>query len=475
VGNWNVGAVALHTVKVTNANPFFGTGKQVGVYLQVGALTTELEGLGMKSDRVFEENGQITDISNYQERTTSCESGPEHEIVYVNETIANNAGAPQYDRLTTCGLALRASRNFQSLDQVRMWLGTGLEVTRFHPAERGSAGPSNLFPDLVHFLLTDTTAGIGKVFKDELIDLDSFSEACQFLRTNQLFFNGAIAEPQNLRSYISEQAPYFLLNFVIANGKFALQPAFPVDGSGNISRGPVPISALFTGGNIIEDTFTVEYLEADQRRDFIAAMRWRDERKNQLPEEQTLTVRWAEAGSETYPMESFDMTAFCCSREHALIVAKFFLSLRRHVTHTVTFKTSPHGLSLAPGDFIRVITQSSPYQAANNGVIEADGRVVATVPLPDGAYPIYWFDRATDNTPEGMMTISGGKAVESYLRDTLFTLKYAGQSATVYQVEQLTIDEDGLVEIAAAEFPVTADLVSQVALDVLSDHFIEDY
>jgi len=474
-GNWKVGATALHTVTVSAGNPFFKAGEQVGVYFRVTSHREEIEAVGMRSDRVFEENGQITDLSNYSERTTSCESGPEHSITYVNETIANDAGAPQYGQLTTCGLSLRASRNFQSLDQVRVWLATGLEVERFHPAERGTIGPSNLFPDLVHYLLTDATAGLGKVFRAELLDLDSFSGACQFLRTNKLFFNGAIAEPQNLRSYISEQAPYFMLNFVIANGRFALQPAFPVDASGNISTGPVPISALFTAGNIVEDTFKVEYLEADQRRNFIAAMRWRDERTNQLPEERTVTVRWAEAESETYPMESFDMTGFCCSEEHAVKVAKFFLSLRRRVTHTVSFKTSPHGLSLAPGDYIKVLTQASPYQAANNGVIEADGSVIAAQPLADGAYPIYWYDRSTDSTPEGLMTVADGKVAEAHLLDTLFTLKYAGESATVYQVEQLSIEEDGLVEVVAAEFPVTSDLVSQVALDVQSDAFIKDY
>ena len=103
----------------------------------------------------------------------------------------------------------------------------------------------------------------------------AFTDACQFLRTNQLFFNGAITEPQNLRDYITEIAPFFLMDFGIINGKFSFTPVIPSDtDAGAISLGTVPISALFTEGNIIEGTFEVEYLEADQRRDFIAVMRW---------------------------------------------------------------------------------------------------------------------------------------------------------------------------------------------------------
>ena len=35
----------------------------------------------------------------------------------------------------------------------------------------------------------------------------------------------------------------------------------------------------------------------------------------QLPEEKTLVVRFAESGSDQYPIEAFDLTQFCTSRE----------------------------------------------------------------------------------------------------------------------------------------------------------------
>lgn len=475
-GNWVAGTEALYTVPITPGNPFYKATATVGAYFRVNQVAQEVEVIGMNSDRIFEENGQITDLSNYTERTTSNENGPEHTIVYVNETVANDAGAPQYDNLTTCGLALRAGRNFQTMDQVRVWLKSGTWVPRLHPDDGGTAGPSNLFPDLVYFLLTDQQAGLGSTFSKDLIDTASFAKACRFLRANKLFFNGALANPQNVRDYLAQMAPYFLLNFVIANGRFALEPAIPVDAAGNISLGPVPISAMFTAGNIIEDTFRIDYLEADQRRDFLALLTWRLEHVNDFAEERTVSVFWNEAGGGGYPVETFNMADFCCSEEHAVLFGRFSLSVRRRVTHTVSFKTTPYGLNLAPGNYIRVATEASPYHAANNGVIAADGTVTSSGTITDGSYPIFYYDRISSDTKEGEMTVADGRVIEPALHDTLFTVKYAAASQGVYQVEQLTLDEDGLVEIVAAEHPVDEGLVSLIARDITNGaNFSKDY
>ena len=474
-GRWTVGTRVLHTVQVSSANPFFSTGARVGIEYGIAGVQQQVAGVAMSADRVFEENGQITDMSNYEERTTSCESNPEHEVVYVNESVRNTS-APQYSKLSSCGLALRAGTGFTSVEQLRVWLASGMEVLRFHPSERGSTGPSNMLPDLIYHLMTDTVSGLGKFFSNELIDAESFSRTATFLKANRLYFNGAITDVENVRSYITQVAPFFLCDFVIGNGRFALEPAVPVTSAGSISAGAVPITALFTDGNIIDGTFTVEHLEADQRRDFNAMMRWRDERVNKLPEEQTLRVRWNEAGSETYPMESFDMTEFCCSEDHAELVARFFLSIRRRITHTISFKTTPEGLALAPGDYIKVITQSSPYHAANNGVVEADGTLVMSTHLDDGAYPVWYYDKTVDAVVDGTMSVSGGKAVEANLHGTLVTIRYAGTSSTVYQVQELTLEEDGLVSVVAMEHPTTGDGISLIAMDLLSPGaFTVDY
>ena len=471
-GTWSAGMTAKETQTVSAGNPFMDRGEKVGLWFQASNMQQVETAPGMSGKRVFEQNGQITDLANYKERQTSCESNPEHEVVYVNETIGNDGKVPEYERLTTCGLVLRAGDAFSSIDKLRLWLRGGIEVKRFHPSERDGYGPSNMLPDLLYYLLTDNVGGIGATFPSELIDEDSLSKACQFLRANKLFYNGAVSEPQNLRSWISGVAPYFLLNFVIANGKFALQPALPVDSAGNISLGSVDIAGLFTSGNIIEDTFGVEYLDMEQRRPFAAAMRWRVEWENGLAEERVLSVREQVPGSENFPMESIDLTAFCTSRRHAELAARFALSLRKRITHTVTFKTTPYGLELAPGDFIRVVTQANPYQASNNGVIKADGELTSTTPLTDGQYGITWYNRATSDIEDRTMTVSNGKVLEEALRDSVYTLKSNSESAGVYQIEQLTLDEEGLVEIVGVEFPTTSDLVSLIALDVMEGVYL---
>ena len=476
-GDWSTGINISDIRTVSSSNPFRPAGSEVGVCYQVSATTlVEVDGT-LVADRIFEQNAQITDISNYAERTTSNTSSAEHNIVYVTETLKSREYSVNYDKLTSCALAIRSGREFSRIDQLRVWLKTGVEVTRFLPSERGSIGPSNLLPDLVYYLMTDPTAGMGKTFSDKLIDLDSFSSTCTFLKTNKLFFNGAITEPENLRNYITGIAPYFLLDFSITDGRFSFIPAIPTTSSGNISLSAVPISALFTDGNIIEGTFEAQYLEADQRRNFIALMRWRYEQVNKLPTERTVSIRFAEAGSQDYPIESFDMTDYCCSEEHAVVAAKYLLSLRRRVTHNIAFKTTPLGLNLAPGNYIKVVTQVSPYQAANNGIIEADGTLVMTTAITDNVYPIWYFDRAQDTTVEGNMTVVNGKVQEEQLWDTIVTLRYPGISTSIYQVQELTLEDDGLVKILALEHPTDASGISQIAKDLIkgSGNFVRGY
>lgn len=466
-GSWVNGALMENNALVSSGNPFYKAGSYVGVRLRVLSLQTVALPPDFVADRVFELKSQVTDVSFYNSLLQkSNESQPEHEIVYVNESIANT-NAPQYTQLTTCGLALKASRNFTSLDQLRVWLGTGIPVRRFQPGI-SSIGPSNKFTDLVYYLLTDKTAGAGAVVSPDLIKAEDFPATAQFLEQNKLFFDGAIDQSTNLRQFIGDTAPFFLCSFVIADGRFSLVPAVPIDSSGAISNAPVKIKQLFTSGNIIEDSFSVEYLAAEERKDFQAVMRYRKETRNQLPQEQTLAVRWAELGSDLHSVESFDMTQYCTSRDHALLVAKYFLSIRRRVTHTVKFQTTPYGIDLAPGDYIKVITQASPYSAANNGAIDASGNITAAVELANGSYTIVYWTQTNDGSVTATLTVAGGKAVQTALWNSIFTINNVSTSSNVYMVEQLTLNEDGLVEIAATEFPCTSTDNSLIALDLTS-------
>jgi hypothetical protein len=467
-GAWTLNAVAEATRTVSSGNPFLAAGTTVGVRLRVLSLETVVTPPGFTAERAFESNSQINDISFYDSLLTkSNESAPEHEIVYVNESVSNTV-TPQYSKLTLAGLALKASRNFTSLNQLRVWLADGISVRKFQFDAPAEIGPSNKFTDLVYYLLTDKTAGAGNVISPALIDTTGLPQTSQFLKQYKLFFDGAIDQPTNIRQFISELAPFFLCSFVIKNGQFSVIPAVPTTDSGSISTAPVKIKQLFTSGNIIENSFNVEYLSSEERKNFAAVMRYRKERRNQLPEEQTLVVRWADLPESTN-IETFDMTQYCTSRQHAFMAAKYFMSLRRRVTHTVTFKTTPYGMDLAPGDYIRVITQANIYNAANNGVVSSTGEITAVQPLSDGRYTVFYWNANFDDPKTEQMTVADGKAVEAKFFDSVFTVETSATTSNAYMIEQLTLGEDGLVDIVAVDFPTTTTLNSTLALDLLND------
>jgi hypothetical protein len=151
------------------------------------------------------------------------------------------------------------------------------------------------------------------------------------------------------------------------------------------------------------------------------------------------------------------------------MAAKYFLSLRRRVTHTVSFKTTPYGMDLAPGDYIRVITQSNIYNAANNGVISSTGEITSVQSLSDGRYSVFYWNANFDDPKTEEMTVADGKAVESKFFDSVFTVETSATSSNAYMIEQLTLGEDGLVDIVAVDFPTTTALNSTLALDLLND------
>lgn len=468
-GTWRTGETVDVLRTVGAGNIFRPVGSSVGVRLRVTGLRETTTSTAVRARRQFEEASRIADVSHYPNLLQkSNESGPEHEIVYVNE-MRQNPAVPEYTSMTLSGLAIKASRTFNKLDQIRFWLAEGVKVRKFQANAGNDPAASEMFCDLVYYLLTDRTAGVGASISEELIDTSNFEALARFYDANMMYFNGVISEPTNIRQFIYETAPYFLTNFTIAEGRFGLRPALPIGPSGTFAT-TTPIQGLFTAGNILEDSFAVTFFNSEERKDFQAVVRFRQERSNQLPEERTVNVRWAEEGGDTYPIESFDLTRFCTNREHAEIVGKYLLSIRRRITHSVRFKTSPYGLQLAPGDYIRVNTTASPYSPANNGVVDASGNVTSATTLSDGQYQVIYYLPPEDQTQESTMTIANGRVVEPALYNSIFTLVTPTNSANVYSVDQISLDEEGMVEIVATEFPclpntTTSAIVNDLQLD----------
>ena len=463
---------------------------QVGAKFKITSVIDKLKTITNRSfDREFERFSQTNEISYYGNLVTrSCDDGPEHRITYINEISRNDIGAAQYNNMTIAGLVLKAGQNFTRLDQLRIWLGVGIPVKRLHPTlqdgsnaygdDKGQEGPSNLFTDLVFHLLTDRTAGVGGTLRmsadnPSLIDVESFEKTSLFLRKNELFCNGALSSKVNIREFIASNAATFLCNFVIKDGKFGLMPAVPTTAKGDISERPVQFKMYFNAGNILEDTFQLEYLTAEERRPFRAVVRYRQERRNKLPEERTVMVSIKNNQTDEDPIETFDLTQFCTSPHHAALVGKYFIGLRLLVGHTIQFSTTASGLNLAPGDYIKVETEASPFNPALTGAVDSNGNIVSVTPIADNPSPGYTVNYYTGDegdVQKGTMKVSGGKVVDgSEFHDSLFTIQKKTNSAEIYIVEQLTFNEDMNVQISASEFRCDKQDQSELAILLNND------
>ena len=430
--------------------------------MRVGGMKEETIQVPTTIGRKFEEYPGIAEVSHYGDLIKhSCDDAPEHEIVYVNESLEERL-IPQYQNLAMVGLKLKSGFNINNVDQLHLYIKNGVNVELLTD---GGIGPSNLFTDLAYYLLTNSDIGVGGIIAQELIDREQLAATGRYLRANGLFFDDVISDGINVRSYLAQIAPSMLCNLTSKNGIFSIEPALPTNNSDVIDGTTViPIKAIFTDGNIIEDSFSLDYLGLEERKMFQAVVRYRKERENKLPEERTVTVRYR--GDESKPVEEFDLS-HVTSTSHAIKVAKFYLSLRKYVTHAVSFKTLPDGNALQPGDWIKVATASSPYNPVSNGIVKTDGTVVSTEPLSAGSHEVFYWDRSSSTIAEGTLSIDAS-GLATNLRGTIFSVKSGTQSnyENVYQIEALDIDQDGIVGIKAIEFPVDSAGRSIIAQDV---------
>ena len=469
-GNWNVGDAFTITADVNNQFSSYaasiGAGySSVGFAFSVASVTTIGTGGLKDGDRVFEEASQVSDCSHYTQLTKSNESGPEHQIVYVNEYISNESLA-QYDDMSTIGFTVKSSGEISGIEQLRLWSGTGIAVTRLI---EGDNAPSNLFADLVYYLLTNKTQGVGNVVPAELVDEDSLRTTARFLRANKIFYDGVIQDTESFRAFIYDNAPLQLCSFTIKNGRFGMIPALPVNSSNEISLEPIAVEQIFTAGNIIENSLQLQYIDVSQRSNIRALVTWRVTVQNDLPYQASALMHWSDLGvnERNTTEQSFDLSEFCTNREQALRTARFLLSVRRRITKTVSFKTVPDALGVQPGSYIRVITEASTYSA--NGSITDAGTLVSITTVKDGDYEALLYNPTTQEVTETTITIADNAVSDSQYHGSLFTLLSGSTDYSVYQIESLNLEEDGLVSISAVEVPTDASGVSIVAKDVLTE------
>jgi hypothetical protein len=372
------------------------------------------------------------------------------------------------------GLSVRSTGRLVDVSQLRYWIPGGVEVERTYPEafvfddQADAIGRSNLFTDLIWYLLTNKDTGAGDTISTAMLDRPSFELTSKFLVQNRIFCDTVIQEPTNIREYATSVAPLMLCNFVMKAGEFAVVPAVPVTSTGQIDLGRLVPSQVFGAGNIIADSLTIEYLPEEDRAPFKASATYREGQELQLPEEKNIFVRYAGSASDslegTVPLEQFPMAEWCTQRDQAVLACKYMLALRKHVTHSVTFKTSPDGLKLAPGDYIKLVTESNPFSGTRIGTISATGALTTIDQISDGTYEVEYYVPGSDGIRTGELIIKDNVSIT--LKNVVFSWGQTTSTSGIYMVEQLTVGEDMLVEIVATSFPVDSSGVPMISKDI---------
>ena len=405
----------------------------------------ELNGFDDADDFHVDRCARLAESFIINEMTTSA-TNPEHEIVYVNTQTANDI-APDYANLAMVGLNIRSSTEINQLQQFSVYCEQGIEVP--------GIGSTNRFPDVLYDLLTNKRYGTGTILNPEQIDDQSFEDAADFCESRLYFFDGVIEEKLNIRSWAAETAQQFLLDFVIRNGKFALQPAVKLDGTAE------EITGLYTAGNIIEDSFELSYVDEQERIPPRVQVRWRDEKADQEKGNfsivRQVTVR--ESGTpEDAPLEQIDATAFATSQEHAIDIGKFICRNKRLTTHTISFTTTPLESSLDIGSVFKLGLESVNYDQPQNGAITSTGEVTAWPPLADGSYDVLLWD-GTD-LQETTITVTNGKSSPA---GSVFCLRNTTPRAGTYKTQSLSFNEEGNIQVEATFFPTNDNGISLIA------------
>ena len=422
-------------------------------------------------DRSFEIYSQVSDCSHYLELEKSNFNGAEHEITWVNEYITNESLA-EYNDMTTVALSIKSTGEIANIEQLRLYSDTGIPVRRLI---EGDIAPSNLFADLVLYLLENKSQGVGNAVPTELVDEESLRSTAIFLRANKIFYDGVIEDSESFRQFLYDNASLQLCAFTIKNGRFGMIPAVPTAANGEISLAPIAVDQIFTAGNIVEDSLELQFIDVSQRSDIRALVTWRVTEKNDLPYKASALVTWSDVVDTNSTEQSFDLSEFCTNREQALRTARFLMSTRRRITKLVSFKTVPDALGVQPGSYIRVITEASTYSSTATGQI-ADastdgsdpGSLITISSVADGNYDALLYNPATQDIVEANITITNNTITDTTYHGNLFTLLSTNTDNSIYQIESLNLEEDGLVSISAVEVPTDASGVSIVARDVLT-------
>lgn len=493
--NGSASQLSLGKYRLRNGNSISPTIEFTGVLLPAGARglppkNTNPDGLNEWDLFSYDADNQIQ---------FSFDSGPEVSVTAVTEQLVqsfsdfdqkNSKGKVirrLYHGLSLFGFNAYSGKAIQDLRSLTVFVTRGRSVRRLRssgvdPSGKpwGTAGyeyypsipngPSSLAPDIFLDTVLDAEDGIGKYSAAAALDLRQLALTKRFCIKNKLFMDCVLADPRSWREFWSEVAPYSLLEFARIGGRETLVPAVPYDArTGAISR-EVNISALFNAGNILEDSYKEEYLDYGSNvQDIIASVVYTD--TSELDDEifakkRSVDVQLADSSEVDSIRQSFDVSAYISSREHAILFGKLLCNTRRYVRQAIEFKTYPTSDPVSPGAFIYVDIGQNNWDRIRTGMVGQGGSL--NTPLDNtpanGTYKFMLYRSGRGMITLDKVTVSNGtaSALAGY-ENYLFVLGAEVTRRRVFRVSEVTMDEEGETTVRGTIYPCTADGRSRIA------------
>ena len=416
----------------------------------------------------------------------SFESGPEIALTAVTEQQLDGSIEDKYADLTMMSLGLYANRGLQDLRSISALVEQGkncqiIDITGGSPVLETSDNSTSYAPDIFVDTLLDKENGLGKYIEPANIDVDSLALAKKFCIGNNLpregggalinlFMDGIIADVSSWREFWVTTAPFSLLELARKNGKDTLLPALPVNQAGLACDNTglpveVEISALFTSGNILQDSYKEEFLNyGTSTEDLVASVVYREINPGEMfSKKRSVTVQRKNV-SENFNRETFDLSQFVTQREQAIMFGKLLCNQRRHIKKGIEFKTLPMQASLEPGAFIYVDIGLKNWDKYSSGMIMENG--LLNTPLLDNVqdngtknfnFLLYRPDTGEIESASSVsVATNAGVSVASSLaskKGYMFVMGENKVSKRVYRVVEVSLEEEGELSVKAIEFP----------------------
>jgi hypothetical protein len=255
--------------------------------------------------------------------------------------------------------------------QISIFIRGGLKVTRLVD---GQFGPSSNVVDLAKYLLTQSAR-----VPSAVLDSSSLTSAATFIDANLFRWDGVIKDSTNLRDWLAQTLPYYLLRESSVNGKLGLRPLLPVNNDGTINTGTITPAFLFDETSIIAGSLEIQYIPLAERKPVCLQMQWRQQDECQWPLVRTSEVRYR-GTAETGPYEQHDLSYCATNENHVIKAGTYILARRRYVTHTarITLRPGAASRSVVAGDIIqlRLTRESSTGSIGSHNRLYTVERIV---------------------------------------------------------------------------------------------------